>query len=156
MREETLTCKMYWGGTCLKHLDGKICKYDPYVIHPPMEMAIFNASSKHNIPFEEYFMYHLCNSRILVSSLSINSGHIRGSPSKNGFLPAPSWTGAFAFPSSWAFESPISDTNSAIASSSFERTLRSGTLCLGCSPRWGNWLYRRLLFFYHDFVIERS
>ena len=30
-------------------------------------------------PSEEYFMYKWCNSRILVGSLSINSGHIRGS-----------------------------------------------------------------------------
>ena len=37
-------------------------------------------------PSEEYFMYQLCNSRILVDSLSINSGHIRGCPSTNGFL----------------------------------------------------------------------
>ena len=107
-------------------------------------------------PCKEYFMHQLCNSRILVGNLSINSGHIRGCPSTNGFLPAPSWTGTFSFPSSLASVSPVSATNSASASSSFERTLRSGTLCLGYSPSWGTWLYLRLLFFSHDFVIERS
>jgi hypothetical protein len=37
-------------------------------------------------PSAAAFKYHLCNSHILVGSISTNSGHIRGSPIQMVFL----------------------------------------------------------------------
>ena len=161
MREETLTCSQ---NALKRDLSRTSWWYRSYrfssSIHtssiPRWKCLSLMRAANIIFPSAEYFKLHWYNSRILVGSLSINSGHIRGSPSTNGFLPDPSWIGTFSFPCSWAFESLVSTTNSAIAASSFERTLRAGTVWLGCSLSWGTWLYRRLVFFSHYFVIEWS
>ena len=87
----------------------------------------------------EYFMYHWCNSRILVGSMSINSGHIRGCLITNGFLPAPGWI-AISSPWSWPFVRRVSSTNWAVASSSFESTFRGGDRLVGLFSDLGHYL----------------
>ena len=63
------------------------------------------------------YMYHACNSRILVGSVGINSSHIRGSPNTKVSLFAPRWTLIGTSSSSWAFVRPLSSTNWAVAAS---------------------------------------
>ena len=80
------------------------------------------------------FIYHACNSHILVGSVGINSSHIKGPLNTKGFLFAPGWTSIGASSSSWAFVRPLSITNWAVASSFLESTFRGVIVCLDCCP----------------------
>ena len=95
-RETILTCTIHSRtihsrGTCEGHLDGinrKVLQ-TRYIHHlPPQKCSsLIRAGNISNSLALDCTAYHLCNSAILVGRNGSNSGHIKGSPSTNFFLP---------------------------------------------------------------------
>ena len=145
-RETILTCTIHWRGTCEGHLDGinRKVMQTRYIHHlPPCQKcsSLIRAGNISNLLALDCTAYHLCNSAILVGRNGSNSGHIKGSPSTNFFLPR-----AFcrASPSNWALVRSVCNIIPAMVNGSLDSsgqsscgTINGGIDCLDCSPSWG-------------------